>query len=742
MSIKDVGIGHKIIIVVALAALLPLLVVAYYANTSSREALENNALTSMDAASKGVASHIQTFVDMTKGDALFLVGVPPIQGIVRARDNKGFDEKDKSTYEAWVGRLDIIFSNFGKAKPYYYKLRYIDEAGNEMLRIDFKEGNPKRISQTELQNQAKTPYFIETMKLAAGQVHVSPFNLNREAGRIVEPHTPVLRIGIPVFNSVGQRRGALILNVLGQHILDFIPKSTVTKLDQFMMVDKEGHYLFHEDSAKTWGLDLNRPDNLFKEMGLTSLATTDKEYGALKDLGDQVVAYAVVHPNVGDKSDRWFLLNVAQRSAVLSSVISFQRVLYLLVAISLVAAIMIGFWLSRTWIVRPLTRVLSVLNSFTQGDTSVRINNPSEDEVGKVATAFNQMAQQQVESQRRERDQLEELREAADIRGRVEILREHIVRVASGDLTRRMVVTGNDDLSQLGLNLNMMTENLASIASGTSQAVNVIQSTIAELQSAINNQSSGASEQAAAVNETTVSLDQIKGMAAQAMERVQILGETAERSRRESELGGAAVDQAISVMGGILKRMEDIAQTILALSEQIQQIGEITGVVTNLAQQSKMLALNASIEAAKAGEAGKGFAVVAAEVRELAEQSQQSTAQVQKILQDIRHATDRAVMATEEGSKGVDAGMVSVQRSGDVMKQLSEVVRETTIASHQIAAVVKQESIGLEQVTAAMKDINKVTAQFVSNTHQSKVASEDISKVIAQLHESVSIYKL
>jgi methyl-accepting chemotaxis protein len=133
---------------------------------------------------------------------------------------------------------------------------------------------------------------------------------------------------------------------------------------------------------------------------------------------------------------------------------------------------------------------------------------------------------------------------------------------------------------------------------------------------------------------------------------------------------------------------------------------------------------------------------VAAEVRELAEQSQQSTAQVQKILQDIRHATDRAVMATEEGSKGVDAGMLSVQRSGDVMRQLNEVVRETTIASHQITAVVKQEFLGLEQVTNAMKDINKVTTQFVVNTQQSKIASEDISKVVWKLHESVSAYRL
>lgn len=330
----------------------------------------------------------------------------------------------------------------------------------------------------------------------------------------------------------------------------------------------------------------------------------------------------------------------------------------------------------------------------------------------------------------------------SELEARLATYQVFIAKVAQGDLSRRLKIDGDDDLAKLGHNLNAMTESLAKVASGTSEAVYTINSTLEQLQNSINSQSAGALEQASAVNETTSSLDEIKAMSAQTMEKVKILGETAERSRRESEQGDIAVEQSIIGMKSIRERVEGIAQTILALSEQTQQIGEITAVVTNLAQQSKMLALNASIEAAKAGEAGKGFAVVAAEVRELAEQSQQSTAQVQKILQDIRHATDRAVMATEEGSKGVDVGMISVQRSGEVMKELGEVVRETAMASQQIAAVVRQKFIGIEQVTVAMKEINKVTAQFVTSAQQSKDSSADLRKVAERLSDSVSSYKL
>src|SRR6476469_7503410 len=137
-------------------------------------------------------------------------------------------------------------------------------------------------------------------------------------------------------------------------------------------------------------------------------------------------------------------------------------------------------------------------------------------------------------------------------------------------------------------------------------------------------------------------------------------------------------------MKSVRDKVQIIAQTILDLSKQTQQIGEITSVVNNLAQQSKMLALNASIEAAKAGEAGKGFAVVATEVKNLAEQSEHSTAQVQKILEDIRHATEKAVMVTEEGTKGVDYGTQLIEQTGDIIRNLNDVISETTIASEQI----------------------------------------------------------
>ena len=329
-----------------------------------------------------------------------------------------------------------------------------------------------------------------------------------------------------------------------------------------------------------------------------------------------------------------------------------------------------------------------------------------------------------------------------DIEGTVVDYRHFIEKVATGDLSRAMEVSGDDDLAQLGVQLNSMTQSLAAMARQTLEASDSMSITLNEMLAAVSTQSAGASQQAAAVNEATTTLEEIRAISMQTREKAEALGSTAERTRTEGEKGMQDVERTISGMKSIREKVEGIAENILALSEQTQQIGEITGTVSNLAHQLKMLALNASIEAAKAGDAGKGFAVVAAEVKNLAEQSQQATEQVGAILQEIRHATDKAVMVTEEGSKGVDEGMGLVEKAGTTMHQLTGVIRESALASQQIAASVRQEATGIDQITTAMGDINGATSQFVETSAKTKSAAEQLDKLAEEMRQSVSQYRI
>ncbi|PXW28710.1 globin-coupled sensor protein [Paraburkholderia caballeronis] len=317
-----------------------------------------------------------------------------------------------------------------------------------------------------------------------------------------------------------------------------------------------------------------------------------------------------------------------------------------------------------------------------------------------------------------------------------------VERVATGQLDSRVALPENAGLAQLGVRLNEMTANLGEMASRTDAASHGLTSMVNALQDAVTTQSSGANQQAAAINETTSTLEEIRAISRQTQEKAEMLGATADRTRTEGERGAEIVDKTIHGMEVVRAQVNDIAEKILALSEQTHQIGEITGTVNSLAQQLKMLSLNASIEAAKAGEAGKGFAVVAAEVKELAEQSQQATVQVNAILQEIQRATDKAVMATEEGSKGVDRGTQMVQQVGDAMQSLMSAIREAAMSSQHIVAAVRQEGIGIDQIATAMREINTATRQAVDSTQQTRQSAEQLSALAREMRDSVRLYRL
>lgn len=328
-----------------------------------------------------------------------------------------------------------------------------------------------------------------------------------------------------------------------------------------------------------------------------------------------------------------------------------------------------------------------------------------------------------------------------EIEAKVTKYKTFIDMVSEGDLSQQLDIKGDNNLASLGININRMVKNLSHITNEASSVGQLISDTISKLNNSVLSQSSGATQQASAVNETTTTLEEIRATSQQTQSKALTLGTVAENIRVEGENGIEAVSQVIESMNKIRNQVNSISQTILSLSEKTQQIGNINNVISDITHQSKMLALNASIEAAKAGEAGKGFAVVATEVRNLAEQSQQSTEQVHKILRDIQVATDRAVLVTEQGAKGVDQGEVLVKNTGDIMRKLNNVIIEAVTASQQIVAAVRQEGAGISQVSVAMSQINKVTSQFVAAAEQTSAVSKDLKIFSDKLQKALSAYK-
>jgi methyl-accepting chemotaxis protein len=317
-----------------------------------------------------------------------------------------------------------------------------------------------------------------------------------------------------------------------------------------------------------------------------------------------------------------------------------------------------------------------------------------------------------------------------------------LAQVASGDLTLKMNGGYQGDYAHLTNSTNEMIAGLRTMAEQMQAGATNITSATAEILAASSQQAATTREQASAVSQITITIEEIKTAAEQMAQRAQGVADTASLASEAARRGSQAAEETIGGMDDIRQKVEYIAENILALSEQTQQIGDIIDTVTDIAGQSNILALNAAIEAAQAGEAGKGFRIVADEVRSLAMQSRQAAAQVKTILGDIQKATNLAVMATEQGSKGVGTGMDLVHRTVKTIHKLTETVEVSAQTAKQIVAGVQQQTVGLDQIAIGMGDINQATQQSAAGAQQAQRAAEDLNNLADQLKVVVSQYKL
>ncbi len=285
-------------------------------------------------------------------------------------------------------------------------------------------------------------------------------------------------------------------------------------------------------------------------------------------------------------------------------------------------------------------------------------------------------------------------------------------------------------------------ENLRNINLQVQEAANVLVSSVSEILTLTMQLASVSTETATSVNETTSTVEEVKQTAQLSSQKSLSVSESAQRAVLVAQQGNAAVTRTVEGINNIRGLMESVAESIIRLSEQTQAIGEIITAVSDLAQQSNLLAVNAAIEASKAGEQGKGFAVVAQEIKNLADQSKQATEQVRAILSDIQKATSASVLAAEQVSKAVDGGVKQAAESGESIRKLAESIAESAKAATQIAASSQQQFVGMDQIAVAMENVKQASQQNVSATKQAEKAAQNLHELGQKLKEMVGKYKV
>ncbi|WP_027721620.1 methyl-accepting chemotaxis protein [Maridesulfovibrio zosterae] len=365
----------------------------------------------------------------------------------------------------------------------------------------------------------------------------------------------------------------------------------------------------------------------------------------------------------------------------------------------------------------PLRKVVEAAYRIAEGDMSQTISETDrKDELGALARAFNRMT-----------GSLNEMAEAME-------------RVADSDLTVTILPRSENDT--IGKALAIMVENLKSDSQKIQETVRTLSSSLSQISAASAELTASAAETASAVAETNATVEEVKQTAHLSNEKSRQVAEVARKAVATSQQGKHAAEEAASGMKNIRMQMDTIAQSIVKLSEQSQHIGDIIFVVNDIADQSNILAVNASIEASKAGEEGRGFTVVAREIRNLSDQSKHSVSQIQSILADIQKATSSAVMITEEGGKAVETGANLSSQTGDVILNLSTVINQSAQSSAQIAASSQEQLAGMDQVAVALGSIKQAGEQNLESSRQLEEAVKDLDQQAHSLKDMMERFKL
>ncbi len=273
-------------------------------------------------------------------------------------------------------------------------------------------------------------------------------------------------------------------------------------------------------------------------------------------------------------------------------------------------------------------------------------------------------------------------------------------------------------------------------------STNLLVSSISQISTTASQLATSASETSTSISEVTTTVEEVRQTSEVATEKAENVAQNANDTARISEKGRQATENTMAGINRIRDEMRYIAESTVHLSEQSKRIEEIIDTVSDIADQSNILSVNAAIEAAKAGEHGKGFAVVAQEVKSLSDQSKEATNQVRAILEEIQKATSAAVMATERGSKTVDEAVSLSEQARLSIETLATRITESSDAAMQITASNQQQLSGMDQLSQAMESINDATQQNLEGVKQLEEAIKTLDAMVHTMKEITSGYKI
>ncbi|MTW09417.1 HAMP domain-containing protein [Pseudoduganella eburnea] len=398
-----------------------------------------------------------------------------------------------------------------------------------------------------------------------------------------------------------------------------------------------------------------------------------------------------------------------------------------------VLSLLVAYLLARA-IVAPLSNLTAALTRLGAGDQAARISVISGDELGKVSADFNMMAQQIQDAAMREQELTNQLR------SKVDALLQTVSRAASGDMTGKVSVTGDDAIGQLGEGLQRMFDNLRSLLTNVQKAGIQVTTSATEIAASAKQQEATGVEQAQTSVEVLSTTKEISSNTSQLLKTMEDATAVADYTTSATSEAQGNLRRMDQTMQNMVNATDSINAKLAALSEKASNINSVLTTITKVADQTNILSLNAAIEAEKAGEAGRGFSVVATEIRRLADQTSVSTWDIEQMLKEMQSAVSASVMGMDKFSEEIRRSVGEVRQVTD---QLSGVMDQVQKLAPQFDAVLQgmqAQAVGAQQITETMMQLNDATQQTVESLKATSEAVHQLQYAAGDLQTSVATF--